>query len=487
MVARTGEQYLKGLRDEREVWLDGERVADVTDHPAFAGAVRTMAALYDLQHADPATHLARWPGCDDQVHVTHLIPRSREDLDRRHAAIEAIARRTIGFLGRSPDYLNVTLAGFAALGSFWSSNGNDEGAENLARFHEACARGDWAMTHAIIHPTVDKAVPDVFAGDGRVCVHKVGESADGIVVRGARALATLAPFADEMFVYAGVPLPEGAEPFALVFSVPMSTPGVKVLCRDSYSVWRSGDDHADHFDHPFSWQFDEQDAIVVFDDVVVPRERLFLDGDVDLYNRSMQAHWTANIMQQTSVRAAVKLQFCWQLATRMADAVGDKSPTTRQLLGELWTYWELTRSAVAAAEAGSRDWGEGAWFCDDRPFWALRPTLPRWFPRAFEIVKLIGSHNLLATPTARELANPELRPLIDRYYQGAGDWQAEERSRLFRAAWDMVGSSLGGRGELYERFYLASAARTYQMAHAIAARALAQDDRVLLDEFLGLV
>lgn len=486
MGARTGAAYVEGLRDDREIWLDGERVEDVTAEPAFAGAVRTMASLYDLQHEDPATHLAPWPGTGEPVHVTHLIPRSRADLERRHTAIEAIARRTIGFLGRSPDYLNVSLAGFASMGAFWASHGNEAGAEHLQRFHEACARADWAMTHAIIHPTVDKSAHDVLAGGGEVCVHKVGESAEGVVVRGARALATLAPFADEMFVYAGQPLPKGADEFALVFSVPMATPGMKVLCRDAYSARLTGDDHADHFDHPFSWQYDEQDAVVVFDDVVVPWDRVFLHGDADLYNRSMQTIWTANVLQQTSIRAAVKLRFCWELATRMAEVLDDRSPTTTQLLGELWCYGELTRAAVAAAEAGARDWGDGAWYCDDRPFWALRPTLPRWFPRAFEIIKLIGAHSLLATPTAKELANPELRPLLDRYYRGAGDWTAEDRTRVFRAAWDLVGSGLGGRGELYERFYLASAARTSQMAHGVARRQLDQQPRPsLLDEFLG--
>ena len=485
MAPRTGEQYLGGLADQREVWLDDERVTDVVTHPAFAGAAATMASLFDLQHARPEVHLAPWPGTADMVHVTHLIPRSPDDLRRRHAAIESTARRTMGFLGRSPDYLNVTLAGFAAMGGFWARNGNEDGARNLQRFHEDCARHDWAMTHAIIQPTVDKAAPDVYAGGGEVCVHKVGRAADGIVVRGARALATLAPFADEMFVYAGQPLPADAGPFALVFSVPMATPGLKVLCRDPYSSPLRGDVGADHFDHPFSRQFDEQDAMVIFDDVVVPDERVFLDGDVQLHNTSLQSTWTANVLQQTSIRAAVKLQLCWELAARMAEVVHDESPTTQQLLGELWTYAELTRAAVAAAEAGAAEGEGGAWFCDERPFWALRPTLPRWFPRAFEIIKLIGAHNLLGTPTARQLAHAELRPLIDRYYQGAAGHPAEERIRVFRAAWDLVGSGLGARGELYERFYLASAARTAQMANAVAARRLRAEPVTLLDEFLG--
>ena len=173
------------------------------------------------------------------------------------------------------------------------------------------------------------------------------------------------------------------------------------------------------FDHPLSSRFDEQDAVVIFDDVVVPRERMFLAGDPEIYNKAMTTGWVANIMQQTTIRAHVKLRFAWELATQMSRAVNADSPAVNELLGEMWSYAELTRAVVEAAEAGAHEWGNGVWFCDERPFRAIRPTLPRWFPRANEIIKLLGAHSLLATPTRAELDNPELRPLIDIYYQGA--------------------------------------------------------------------
>jgi len=381
-------------------------------------------------------------------------------------------------MGRSPDYLNVTLAGFAGRCDLWAANGNEEGAANLVTFQREAATRDLCLTHAIINPTVDKSLPDQAAGDGEVSLHKVQDTARGILVRGARALATLAPFADEMFVYPGQPIAKEATKYALAFSIPMATPGLRVLCRDSFAT------APNRFDHPFSGRFDEQDAVVIFDDVEVPRERVFLDGDPDIYNKVMATGWTANIMQQTTIRAWVKLEFAYQLATRMVEILNAGNPTTNEQLGEIWSYAELTRAAVRAAEADAYDWGNGVWFCDERPFRAIRPTLPRWFPRVNEIIKLIGAHNLLATPTAAELANPLLRPLIDRYYQGANGISAEERIKVFRAAWDFAGTALGGRNELYERFYLASAARMYGVAHQVEQRRRA-GSRPLLDGVLA--
>lgn len=477
MAARTGEQYLAGIRDGREVWLNGERVADVTAEPALRGAARSLAGLYDLQFEQAERCLMPNPAGGGPMNVSHLIPRSYDDLMRRHGVIEAVAERTIGLMGRSPDYVNVTLAGFAGRCDLWARNGNDEGAANIVAFHREVAERDLCLTHALINQQVDKGLPEQAAGGGEIAVHKVAESEGGIVVRGVRALATLAPFADEMFVYPGQPLAKDAGRYALAFSVPLATPGLKLLCRDSFSVAST------RFDHPFSSRFDEQDAVVIFDDVEVPRHRVFLDGDPEIYNTVMRTGWTANIVQQTTLRAQVKLEFAYQLATRMVEVLNGANPQTNEMLGELWTYAELTRAALRASEADAHDWGNGVWFCAEGPLRAIRPTLPRWFPRVNEIIKLLGAHSLLTTPTAAELANPELRPLIDLYYQGANGVGAAERIKIFRAAWDFAGTALAGRNELYERFYLASASRNYQIAHTMEQHARKGEHR-LLDQVL---
>lgn len=465
MGARTGKEFLAGLADDREIWLGGGRVEDVTADPRTAGAAGTLASLFDRQHDHADRMLFPDPESGEHVSVTHLIPKSAADLARRHEAIACTAERTLGLMGRSPDYINVTLAGFAGRPDVWSRDGNDEGTANLIAYQRQVMLNDWALTHAIVNPTVDRSLPETAAGDGEVVVHKVADTSTGIIVRGARALATLAPFSDEMFVYPGYPLAAGAEKYAVIFAVPLATPGLRLLCRDSYSST------APASDHPLSSRFDEMDAVVIFDDVEVPRERVFLDGNVDLYNRVMQrSGWTPNIMQQTTIRAVAKLQFAWELATMMASAVNNTSPGAQEQLGEIWTYLELTRSALAAAEAGAHEWGAGTWFPAEAPFAALRPTLPKWFPRINEIIKLLGSHSLLTTPTRAELNNPELRPLIDRYYQGAAGLPADQRTALYRLAWDFVGTGFGGRAELYERFYLGSSGRFLQVAQQMAAR-----------------
>jgi 4-hydroxyphenylacetate 3-monooxygenase len=476
-MARTGKEYLDGLKDERQIWLNNERVTDVTTHPALAGAAHKMAEYYDLHHTAAEVCLMPNPETGEPMSVSHLVPRSKADLEKRRACLERIAEWSLGFLGRTPDYVYVSIAGFAGRHDIWSLNGNHEGAANLVSFHQELARRDLALTHAIVHPTVDKKLPEVQAGNGEVALHKVADTEHGIVVRGARLLATLAPFADEIAIYPGQPIPKDAHRYALAFSIPMHTPGLKCICRDSFAVV------SNTIDHPFSSGFDEQDAFVIFDDVEVPRHRVFLDGDPEVYNKAMTiSGWAANIMQQTTTRAMVKLEFAYELATKMVQAIGGENPSAFEQLGELWSYAELTRAALRAAETEAHDWGNGVWFCDDRPFRALRPTLPRWFVRVNEIIKSLGAHNLLTTPTVAEFRNAELQPLLERYLQGADQLDAKRRTRIFRTAWDFVGTALASRVELYERFYLASAPRTYQLAHLAAQR---DGTRGLLERMLA--
>jgi len=288
-------------------------------------------------------------------------------------------------------------------------------------------------------------------------------------------LATLAPFADELAVYPAAPLPAGADAYALSFCIPMDVPGLKFLCRDSVSS------PPNLFDHPLSSRFDEQDAFVIFDDVEIPRDRLFIDCNLAAYNTVMTTSWPPNIQQQTMIRASTKLDFAWGLALRMAASINAVDPETMRMIGEIWAYSEFTRAAVVAAEAEAREWPGGLWTPAAGPLHALRATLPLWFPRVNEILRLIGSHNLFATPTAAQMADKDLRPLIDRYLPGAKGMVAEERIRIFRLAWDFAGSALASRNEQYERFYLASSPRN--LARHLAFTDRTRADR-LVDRFL---
>ena len=459
MPARSGEQFLKGLRARnREVWLGDERVDDVTTHPQLEGAAHSLARVFDIQQEFADECLMPDPETGEAINVSHMIPRSIDDLKRRHRGLQRIAESSVGLMGRTPDYMNVTFAGFAGERGAWlgPEGKNEQGHDNLRNYQKMIAREDLSLTHTIVHPTIDRVKDASFAGNP-VPLHKVGETSTGIIVRGARILATLAPFADETAIYPGLPLPaDASSDYALSFALPMDTPGLIFMCRDSAATVGSNS-----FDHPLSSRFDEQDAFTIFDDVEVPFERIFINGDIDVYNSVMgPTAWWANIMQQTTIRALTKLEFAYGLALRMAEAVNDNSAPTIEMLGELSCYVEVTRSAILLSEEHAYDRGDGVVFPDGRPMHPMRALLAAWYPRVREILMLIGSHNLLATPSQAMFSDARLRPLIEEFVHGANGMDAERRAGIYRLAWDFIGSALGSRNELYERNYLGSAKTT---------------------------
>jgi len=463
MTARTGKQYMEGLRDDREVWLGNEKV-DVLKNETFAGSVKGMAGYFDYQHEHADACLAEDPETGKPMSASLIVPKNADDLTRRGAAFDQFARYSAGMLGRTPDYVNVTLAGFVARSDIFSHSGDRTHADRLQKFYREVVENDLSLTHTIIHPVVDKSLPDLEGVNGELALRVVRRTKDSIIVRGAKILATLGPFADELFVYPGHPQPAGTGPDTLLaFSIPMKTKGLITLCRDHYGV------AAPVQDKPFSSRFDEQDAFMIFDDVEVPLDRVFIDGDLDVYNNLMRHGWAANILQQTCSRAAVKLEFSYELCARMAQATNsDTRPDVAAMLGEIWGFATMTRSALTAAKIGARDWGNGAFFCDDRPLRAVKARMPGWMVTANEYIKTIGSHNLLATPSLDAAESSDIAPLIQKLMPGSNGMTARERAKLFRTAWDFSGSALGGRTELYERFYLASAPRNFALDHMMA-------------------
>jgi 4-hydroxyphenylacetate 3-monooxygenase len=460
MPARNGQDYLNGLKaTNREMWLGNERVESVTDHPLLAGGAQAIAAYYDLQHQHPDELLMPDPETGEPINVTHMQPRSVDDLHKRHAALARISELSMGVMGRTPDYMNVTFAGFADDRTRWAGPEgiNDEGYENLVAFQKRLRRDDLSLTHTIIHPTVDKARDSAIAGNP-VPLHKVGETSDSIIVRGCRLLATLAPYADEQTVYPAAPLPPDASEYALSFAVPMDAPGLVFLCRDSGLL-----PNRNAIDAPFSTRFDEQDALCIFDNVEIPKANVFIDGNLDVYNKVMgKSTWWPNIMQQTTIRALTKLEFAYGLLVRMAEAVNDNSERTMEMLGEVVGFIEVTRNAILLSELNATTWEGGGVYPEARALHPMRALLPDWFTRLNDIVKTVGSHNLLAAASSGALENPRISSLMNEFQPGANGIGADSRSEIYRVAWDFAGSLLGSRNELYERNYLTSA-RTNRM------------------------
>ena len=466
MAARNGDTYLKGLRaTNREIWMGGERVEDVVEHPMLRGGAEAIAAYYDLQFEQPDVLLWDDPESGEPINVSHMSPHTPEQLRQRADGLTTISEMSMGVMGRTPDYMNVTFAGFADDKMRWvgADESNQQGYENLVAFQKRLRREDLSLTHTIVHPTVDKANDKIFA-DNPVPLHKVAETSDSIIVRGARLLSTLAPYADEQTVYPGSPLPPDAGPeYALSFAVPMDTPGMVFLCRDSGMR-----PELDPIDAPFSSRFDEQDAFCIFDDVEVPKQNVWIDGNTGVYNSVMgMSTWWPNIMQQTTIRALTKLEFAYGLATQMAETINDNSERTVEMLGEILGYVEMTRSGLVAAEAQCTTWENGQVTLDARAMHPLRALLPVWFTRVNDIIKTVGSHNLLQVSSQHQMQDPRIKSLIDEFMPGADGISAEDRSNIFRLAWDFTGSQLGSRNELYERNYLTSARTNRMNSHRL--------------------
>jgi 4-hydroxyphenylacetate 3-monooxygenase len=201
---------------------------------------------------------------------------------------------------------------------------------------------------------------------------------------------------------------------------------------------------------------------VIFDRVEVPWDRVFINGSVNVYNRCMSMPVLAAKMHQALVRAQTKLEFAWGLAMAMTEALGDKSPVSMQMLGEMKSFAELTKATLAYSEDHPVELPYGLWTYNVLPLLSIQAHMTVWMPRVMEIFKQLGSHNLLATPTRAMFDNAELRPLIDRYFRGPEGFDSERRTQILRLAWDFVGTGFASRGDLYERYYLSSNPRMKQ-------------------------
>ena len=211
MTVRTGSEYLSGLDDKRVVWL-GDREVSPLQEPAFAGSLRGLAGYFDWQHqhADDCVTIDLETG--EAMNASLLIPTSRHDLAIRHRCFDRLARYSVGMMGRTPDYVNATLAGYVGRADVLSSIGNPEPARRLKRFYREVVNGDLALTHCIVQAAIDRSVDELSGMNADLALRVVRRTETGVVVRGAKVLATLGPFADEMFVYPSAPLPPHADP-----------------------------------------------------------------------------------------------------------------------------------------------------------------------------------------------------------------------------------------------------------------------------------
>ena len=452
MPARTGQEYIKGLQDHpREVWIDGELVQDVTTHPSLQNGVKSVAALYDMQH-DPVMREEMTfasPSTGDPVGLSYLIPQTVDDLERKRNMMTQWAWASCGMMGRSPDFLNIIFTAWAGSSGYFAQD-RPEFQQNVLNYHEFLRENDVALTHALVNLQRRRTANAADTLSGEVALTITKETDSGLVVRGSRVLATLGPISDEIAIYpvASHRLADTDSRQSFSFSIPCDTPGVKFLCRESFDLGRS------HFNHPLGSRFEEMDSVVFFDDVFVPWERVFLLGNVELCNGyAAGTNSDAHTGHQVLTRCVAKAEFMLGLADLMVDTLGSGTiPHVQEQVAELIVQRDMLKACLRASEADAAPNRWGLMSPALPPLRAGRTLFGRnIYPRMVEIVQMLGTSSLMALPSEADFDTP-IAAELDQYL-ATDTATARERARLFHLAWDASCSAFSGRQVLYERMF----------------------------------
>jgi 4-hydroxyphenylacetate 3-monooxygenase len=476
-MTRTGAEYIASIRDSRTVYINGERVADVTEHPGLRGAVRSIAQLYDLsaspEHRETMTFPS--PATGEPVNKCFLLPRTPEDLAARRRAHRLWADATFGMMGRSPDHVPGFITGFAMRPDLFARDGQ-RFADNVLGYHAWLRDHDLYAAYVIIPPHIDRSRPAHQQEDPQLYAGVIEERSDGIVVSGAQMLGTGGAIANEMFMSCIVPLGPGDENYAISIAVPIASPGLRMIVRRPYA-----ESATSVFDYPLSSRFDETDALVVFDRVLVPWERVFVYKNLALTRAQFYdtpAHVLGN--HQAQVRFASKAQFAAGLALRIAESIGvEKTPQTQTMLGELASYCAMASGLILAAEAECIHDPRGFVYPNPSYLYANNWLQATYYQTMLTYLRELAGGGLLQVPSSyKDYLNPEIAADLDRYVRSPG-LKSVERTKLYKLAWDLVGSEFAGRHQQYELFYAGArgqttSVRAYRAFDFGAARAMVE-------------
>ncbi|MCZ6447847.1 MAG: 4-hydroxyphenylacetate 3-hydroxylase [Alphaproteobacteria bacterium] len=450
---RSGEAYMEALKDDgRRVFIDGEEVGDVTTHPAFAEGVRSIANMYDIAF-DPANREVMTypsPATGAPVNRSWQLPRSQDDLVTRRRAIEKLSESNFGFMGRGPDHVAGFFVGWAMAPDVFAEDGNRRFADNLVKFYEFLRDHDGYITYTIVPPQIDRSKPAHQQNPSDLYAGVVEERDDGIVIRGAQMLGTGSALSDYVLLSTIRPLGKGDENFAINVAIACNAPGVRIYSRRSY-----GQAASSVFDYPLASRFDENDALVVYDNVVVPWDQVFVYKNIDICRDqwwATPAHVMGN--NQAQIRFTTKLRFMVGVAQRIAQMNGVAAlPPVQALLADLAVQASIYEGLVDAQIATATTTANGYVEPGRQALYAAMVTQSEIYPKMLNLIRELCGGGLIQLPSSVEdFANPEIRADIERYIQSP-DHSAQERVKLMKLAWDLVGSEFAGRHDQYEKFY----------------------------------
>ena len=449
MSCKTGAEHVKSLQDGRTVYIDGKLAGDVTEHAAFRNSVKSAAMLYDFQARPENIELMTFKpnGANRRVNRAWQMPRNYTEMVQRRKAMQAWAQLSYGFMGRSPDHLASAIVGQTMGLEVFEKHGAAR-AKALKDYYEEASRNDYFLTYVIINPQAERG-KDWGEQSEDLVARIVDEDAGGITIRGAKMLGTSSIMANEVFVANLQPLKPGEEALAFSCALPMNAKGLRVLSRKSYEA-----SAVSVFDNPISSRFDENDALIYFDDVKVPWERVFVHRDPDMCRA--QFHDTpghAYQNYQAQIRLSVKIKFLCGLAHRLTEAIGTTAmPPVREQLGFLAAHVSMVNAMIAGMEAEGTMRGE--WYVPNRHFMYSAQVLTQdLYPKVINTIRDLAGGALIMLPSSfRDYDDPLLAKIINTT-QRAAKMSPEEKVKFLKAAWDAIGSEFGSRHTQYEMFY----------------------------------
>ncbi len=446
----TGAEYLQSLRDGREVYIYGERVKDVTAHPAFRNAARSIAKLYDALHAEKTKAILTGPtdtGSGGYTHKFMKAARTREDLIGQRDAIAEWARITYGWMGRSPDYKAAFLNTLGANAEFYGKF-----APNARAWHKRAQEAVPYVNHALVNPPIDRDKPVDQVKDVYIAIQK--ETDAGIYVSGAKVVATNSALTHYNFLGQNMGQELNDPSMVVMFMAPMNTPGIKLICRPSYELaaGRTGSP----WDYPLTSRYDENDAIILFDNAFIPWENVFIHRDVERLKAFYPKSGFVNgFTFQGCTRLAVKLDFMAGLLYKAVRATGSDSIRSVQAqVGEVIGWRNLFWSLTDAMALNPEPWVNGYVLPQSRASVAYRMFMGDAYTQVRNIIEKVVASGLIYLPShAKDLQNPEIAKYLEKYVRGSNGIDYKERIKTMKLLWDAVGSEFGARHELYEMNY----------------------------------
>lgn len=455
MGIANGKKFIERLnRMENEVWFNGEKIkGNISEHFAFKGILKTKASLYDLQSEPELKNKMTFfsPQQEESFGMSYLQPKTKEDVKNRRKMMESWARKTHGMMGRSPDYMNTVVMSFASSAAVLKGRENCF-PENIQSLYEKAMKNDLSFTHTFITPQVNRSQVYMEFSDEPISAKIVDVNDKGLIIKGARLLATQGGLTDEVLVYSAPKMfNDSSEVFA--FSIPSNTKGVKFICRESFVGGEST------FNHPLSSRYEEMDSIVVFDHVLVPWDCVFYYHHVDAAaDFLLQSSFYPFAYHQVITRQIVKTEFTLGVAQLIVETINIREyQHIQEKLSEIIIGLETMKALLEKAENDAQLDEFGVMRPSMIPLHVASNIFPRIYPRFSEIIQCIGASGMILLPTEKAFQS-DIREDLNQYLQ-AEKMNAEDRVKLFRLAWDLTMSSFGTRQTQYERYFFGDPVR----------------------------